>query len=165
MTAGISRTKLLLKDSAFVFATNVSSTLFASAPEIWQVACRGKKRNLTHTWTKMQNNARSFQGTLKAWKTLAEFCPRDQPKTFPWAFFFWKYRFMVYCFCLSGTIFPQRPLFGVSSGGKRIQMTQDLPQGIMVPSSKQWIGTGVLTQLCDISLTVPPMKHRHCQVK
>lgn len=27
----------------------------------------------------------------------------------PWAIFFWKYRFEVYCFCLSGTIFHRDP--------------------------------------------------------
>lgn len=35
-------------------------------------------------------------------------------------------------------------------------MAQDLPRGITVPWSKQQVGTGVLTQLCDIFLTVPP---------
>lgn len=31
----------------------------------------------------------------------------------------------------------------------------------MVPWAKQGEGTGVLTQMCDISLTVPPVKLRH----
>lgn len=68
---------------------------------------------------------------------------------------------MAYCLCLNGTIFHKDLFFWVTSRGKRIQMAQDLPRGIAVPWSKQWVGTGVLTQLCDISLTVPPMKLRH----
>lgn len=69
---------------------------------------------------------------------------------------------MAYCLCLSGTIFHKDLFFWVTSKGKRIQMAQDLPRGVTVPWSKQWVGTGVLTQLCDISLTVPPpMKLRH----
>ncbi len=81
----------------------------------------------------------------------------------PWAIFFWKYRFEVYCFCLSGTIFHRDPSLGSGVEERGLKWPKTYPQGIMVPWAKQGVGTGVLTQMCDISLTAPPVKHRHLQ--
>lgn len=51
--------------------------------------------------------------------------------------------------------FSQRPLFG-SQKRKMIQMAQDLPRGIVVSWSKQWVGTGVWHSCVISPLQCPP---------
>lgn len=90
------------------------------------------------------------------WSTWGILSPRGTSQTFPWASLLGSTLLWPTAFLSQWDYFSQRPLFRVTRRGKRIEMAQDLPWGIAVSWSKQWVGTGVWHNSVISPLQCPP---------